>query len=96
MNMSRGGAGRGAHRGMQPRSDGRAGAGDAASRPQLRAGDFSQFGKISRPAANAPMSFGPSSVFTKKNTSTSKREMTPSSRALRTNAFSLLAETTAP
>jgi hypothetical protein len=96
MNMSRGNAGRGAHRGMEPRPDGRAGTKGTAPKPQPSAGHLSQFGSISRPTANAPMSFGPSSVFNKKNTRTSKREMSPPSHASRTNAFSLLAETTAP
>jgi translation initiation factor 4G len=82
--MSRGGADRVADRSPY-RS---AYANSAEARPQPRAGDLAMFGKTNKPRANAPMTFGASSVFNKKDMT--KRESASLSRA--SNAFSLLSQ----
>jgi translation initiation factor 4G len=87
--MSRGGSRRGADRNAEG-PDGWAVAGGTPSRAPPKAGDLSQFGKINKPSAGAPMTFGPSSVFNKKDTS--KRESASLSRASSVNAFSLLSQ----
>jgi len=60
--MSRGGSRRGCERNQEFGPDGWAAAGGSVSRPppNPKAGDLSQFGKVSK---NAPMVMGPSSVF---------------------------------
>lgn len=65
MNMSRGGSRRGVDRGdpTQIGPDGWAVA-SGPSRPANKAGDLSNFGKISKGGA---MTFGPTSVFNKKD-----------------------------
>ncbi|KAH9855961.1 hypothetical protein C2E23DRAFT_901267 [Lenzites betulinus] len=85
LSMSRGGSRRGGERGdhQQIGPDGWAVAGGATPR-QPKAGDLSQFGKISKAA---PMTFGPSSVFQKDKTKS--RESTLS-RQGSTNMFSML------
>ncbi|KIM52875.1 hypothetical protein SCLCIDRAFT_482059 [Scleroderma citrinum Foug A] len=81
--MSRGGSKRGTERGTEPGPDGWAVAGGSQPRPPPKAGDLSQFGKISKVAS---MVMGPSSVFTKKD---SKREsMTRTNSS--SNMFSML------
>ncbi|KAJ1305948.1 hypothetical protein OPQ81_010665 [Rhizoctonia solani] len=63
--VSRGGSRRGEPRGNATEPDGWNVAGGAGtSRPAARAGDLSQFGKISKPNV---IQFGPSSVFSKKD-----------------------------
>ena len=85
LSMSRGGSRRGGERGdhTQVGPDGWAVAGGPATRPATKAGDLSQFGKI---AKSTPMTFGPSSVFTKDKGS--KRDSTI--RQSSTNMFSML------
>ncbi|EPQ55181.1 hypothetical protein GLOTRDRAFT_61048 [Gloeophyllum trabeum ATCC 11539] len=78
-NMSRGGSRRGQDRGEQQQADGW-----TAARP-AKAGDLSNFGKISKPAT---MTFGPSGVFAGKNKE-SKRDSTIS-RSASGNMFSML------
>ena len=58
--MSRGGSRRGGNREEHPQADGWAVAG-GASRASTRAGDLSQFGRISK--AQPVTTFGPGSVF---------------------------------
>lgn len=85
-NMSRGGSRRGVDRGdgQQVGPDGWAVASGPA-RPTNKAGDLSNFGKITKGGA---MTFGPTSVFTKKD---GKRESSSLSRASSsTNMFSML------
>ncbi|KAH9942185.1 uncharacterized protein BXZ73DRAFT_87857 [Epithele typhae] len=85
VSMSRGGSRRGGDRGdgAAVGPDGWAVAGGPAARPPAtKAGDLSQFGKI---AKSTPMTFGPSSVFTKDK---SKRDSTI--RQSSTNMFSML------
>ncbi|KAF5357330.1 hypothetical protein D9758_005883 [Tetrapyrgos nigripes] len=62
MTMSRGGSRRGAERSepQQTNADGWAVAGGNAPRPPPKAGDLSNFGKITK---GGPITFGPSSVF---------------------------------
>ena len=84
--MSRGGSRRGVDRNeaAQVGHDGWAVA-SGPSRPTNKAGDLSNFGKISKGGA---MTFGPTSVFTKKD---SKRESSSLSRpSSSTNMFSML------
>ncbi|KAI0368980.1 hypothetical protein BV20DRAFT_997562 [Pilatotrama ljubarskyi] len=85
LSMSRGGSRRGGDRGehQQIGPDGWAVAGGPAARPP-KAGDLSQFGKISK---STPMTFGPSSVFTKEK---SKSRESTLSRQGSTNMFSML------
>ncbi|KAI0359607.1 hypothetical protein OH77DRAFT_1472942 [Trametes cingulata] len=85
LSMSRGGSRRGGDRGehQQVGPDGWAVAGGPAARPP-KAGDLSQFGKISK---STPMTFGPSSVFTKEK---SKSRESTLSRQGSTNMFSML------
>ncbi|CAE6418580.1 unnamed protein product [Rhizoctonia solani] len=83
--VTRGGSRRGEHRGNATEPDGWNVAGGAgASRPSTRAGDLSQFGKISKPTG---IQFGPSSVFNKKDAS--KRDSSIG-RAGGANMFSAL------
>ncbi|KAF8678776.1 ARM repeat-containing protein [Rhizoctonia solani] len=84
--VSRGGSRRGEHRGANATEpDGWNVAGGAgASRPPARAGDLSQFGKISKPTG---IQFGPSSVFSKKDAN--KRDSSIG-RASGANMFSAL------
>ncbi|KAI0090705.1 hypothetical protein BDY19DRAFT_729528 [Irpex rosettiformis] len=64
LSMSRGGSRRGNERGdSQPGADGWAVAGGSQPRPPAKAGDLSQFGKISK---SGPMTFGPSGIFANK------------------------------
>lgn len=84
MNMSRGGSRRGVDRGEgQVGPDGWAVA-SGPTRPTNKAGDLSNFGKITKGGA---MTFGPTSVFTKKD---SKRDSTLSRASSSTNMFSML------
>jgi translation initiation factor 4G len=62
----------------------------AAPRVSPKAAHLSQFGKVNKPFAGAPMTFGPSSVFNKKDTS--KCELASLSRASSVNAFRLLSQ----
>ncbi|CAE6392864.1 unnamed protein product [Rhizoctonia solani] len=89
--VSRGGSRRGEHRGANATEpDGWNVAGGAgASRPPARAGDLSQFGKISKPTG---IQFGPSSVFSKKDAN--KRDSSIG-RASGANMFSALISGTA-
>ncbi|KAF7792743.1 hypothetical protein EIP86_003841 [Pleurotus ostreatoroseus] len=89
LSMSRGGSRRGAERGehQQVGPDGWAVAGGAAQRPPSKAGDLSQFGKITK---NTSMTFGPSSVFAAAK-SEKKRESTIS-RTGSMNMFSMLSQ----
>ncbi|KAH7329852.1 armadillo-type protein [Rhizoctonia solani] len=66
-NVARGGSRRGEHRGNSvTESDGwNVTGGAGTSRPVVRAGDLSQFGRISKPTG---IQFGPSSVFNRKTT----------------------------
>lgn len=85
--MSRGGSRRGAERGehAQAGPDGWSVAGGSQPRPPTKAGDLSNFGKISKTAS---MTFGPSSVFNL-NKKEGKREPTISRTA---NMFSMLSQ----
>lgn len=92
--MSRGGSRRGGDRNdfAQPGPDGWAVAGGASGppRPPPKAGDLSNFGKISK---GQPMTFGPSSVFAGKKGE--KRE--PLSRtSSSSNMFSMLSQNADP
>jgi len=89
--MSRGGSRRGGNRDAaeQPHPDGWSVAGQSAARPPPKAGDLSQFGKISK--ATTPVSFGPSSIFSQKKGSDPKSRDSPLSRtASSSNMFSML------
>lgn len=85
--MSRGGSRRGGERGdhTQVGPDGWAVAGGSQPRPPTKAGDLSNFGKISKTASSS-MTFGPSSVFTTKKEG--KRESVPRTG----NMFSMLSQ----
>ncbi|KAG6382037.1 hypothetical protein JVT61DRAFT_671 [Boletus reticuloceps] len=83
--MSRGGSRRGGDRNVESGPDGWTTAGGSVSRPQPKAGDLSQFGKISKAA---PMVMGPSSVFTKKDSKRDSLSRTSSS----SNMFSMLSQ----
>ncbi|KAF9485987.1 hypothetical protein BDN70DRAFT_870471 [Pholiota conissans] len=89
ISMSRGGSRRGGDRGEYPQvgPDGWAvaGGGSGPARPPPKAGDLSNFGKISK--GSAPMTFGPSSVFAGKKES--KRESI-SRTSSSSNMFSML------
>ena len=89
--MSRGGSRRGGDRSefnnpQQVGPDGWAvaGSGSGPPRPPPKAGDLSNFGKISK---TQPMTFGPSSVFARKKGAESKREANS-----RTNSSSTMFE----
>ena len=86
--MSRGGSKRGLDRGSEPGPDGWAVAGGSQLRPPPKAGDLSQFGKISKVAS---MVMGPSSVFAGKKDS--KRESMSRTNSS-SNMFSMLSQNT--
>lgn len=90
LSMSRGGSRRGADRGdhTQIGPDGWAVAG-TAPRPPPKAGDLSGFGKITK---NAPMSFGPTSVWASKKESKSSSRESTISRTGSVNMFSMLSQ----
>lgn len=85
--MSRGGSRRGGERGgeAQVGPDGWAVAGGSQPRPPPKAGDLSNFGKISK---SGPMTFGPSGVFANKEKG-SKRDSTIARGG---NMFSMLSQ----
>ena len=89
--MSRGGSRRGGNRdgAEAPHPEGWSIAGGAPPRQQPKAGDLSQFGKISKAT---PMSFGPSSVFANKKGTDPKNRDSSISRTPSTssNMFSML------
>jgi translation initiation factor 4G len=90
--MSRGGSRRGGNRDAAeaPHPDGWSVAGSGAlPRQQPKAGDLSQFGKISKAA---PMTFGPASIFSGKKGTDPKSRDPPMSRTPSTssNMFSML------
>lgn len=90
--MSRGGSRRGGNRDTAepPHPEGWSVAGsNAAARQPPKAGDLSQFGKISK---STPISFGPSSIFTGKKGTDPKNRDPPMSRTPSTssNMFSML------
>lgn len=90
LSMSRGGSRRGAERGdhAQIGPDGWAVAGNAAPRAPPKAGDLSNFGKITK---NTSMTFGPGSVFAAGKTE-KKRESATISRTGSVNMFSMLSQ----
>src|SRR5712691_12210454 len=90
--MSRGGSRRGGNRDAAepPHPDGWSVAGSSApARQPPKAGDLSQFGKISK---TTPMTFGPGSIFTAKKGTDPKNRDPPMSRTPSTssNMFSML------
>ena len=85
--MSRGGSRRGGDRNAESGPDGWTTAGGSVARPPPKAGDLSQFGKISKAA---PMVMGPSSVFTKKDSKRDSLSRTSSN----SNMFSMLSQNT--
>ncbi|KIJ15597.1 hypothetical protein PAXINDRAFT_169050 [Paxillus involutus ATCC 200175] len=86
ISMSRGGSRRGGDRNAESGPDGWTTAGSAVPRPPPKAGDLSQFGKISK---GAPMVMGPGSVFAgKKDTKRDSLSRTNSS----SNMFSMLSQ----
>lgn len=90
--MSRGGSRRGDHRREEFTADGWnvAGGSSAAPRPPAKAGDLTNFGKISK--SGTPSTFGPSSVFSKKE-SKGRDAPPPLSRASsNANMFSMLGD----
>jgi translation initiation factor 4G len=89
--MSRGGSRRGGDRNAEGPDGWAVAGGNAPPRAPPKAGDLSQFGKISKPTTGQPMTFGPSSVFNKKG-GDNKRESASLSRASSINAFSLLSQ----
>lgn len=88
ISMSRGGSRRGGDRSDYPQvnPDGWAVAGSGAPRPPPKAGDLSNFGKITK---GQPITFGPSSVFAGKKGNESKRESI-SRTSSSSNMFSML------
>lgn len=93
ISMSRGGSRRGGDRSefsnpQQVGPDGWAvaGSGSGPPRPPPKAGDLSNFGKISK---TQPMTFGPSSVFAGKKGAESKRESISRTNSS-SNMFSML------
>ncbi|KAI0061212.1 hypothetical protein BV25DRAFT_808484 [Artomyces pyxidatus] len=89
VSMSRGGSRRGGDRGDgQHGPDGWSVAGSGPPRPPPKAGDLSQFGKISKAA---PMTFGPSSVFAGKK-DPKARDTSISRTASSSNMFSMLSQ----
>jgi translation initiation factor 4G len=95
MSMSRGGSRRGGERGQfdqQAGPDGWAVAGGSTGppRPPPKAGDLSNFGKITK---STPLTFGPSSVFAgKKETNKGGRTESLSRTASSSNMFSMLSQ----
>lgn len=91
--MSRGGSRRGADRSdfnAQPDGWAIAGGSGGLPRPPTKAGDLSQFGKFNKTAGGS-MTFGPNSVFAKKDNKGQGREGTPLSRTnSSSNMFSML------
>ena len=85
--MSRGGSRRGGDRNAESAPDGWTTAGGSVARPQPKAGDLSQFGKISKAA---PMVMGPSSVFTKKDTKRDSLSLSRTSSS--SNMFLMLSQ----
>lgn len=85
LSMSRGGSRRGGDRNAESGPDGWTTAGGSVARPQPKAGDLSQFGKISKAAT---MVMGPSSVFTKKDNKRDSLSRTSSN----SNMFSMLSQ----
>ncbi|KIK97976.1 hypothetical protein PAXRUDRAFT_742412 [Paxillus rubicundulus Ve08.2h10] len=86
ISMSRGGSRRGGDRNAESGPDGWTTAGSAVPRPPPKAGDLSQFGKISK---GAPMVMGPGSVFAgKKDNKRDSLSRTNSS----SNMFSMLSQ----
>jgi translation initiation factor 4G len=90
--MSRGGSRRGGNRDAAeaPHPDGWSVAGSSApTRQPPKAGDLSQFGKISK---TTPISFGPGSIFTGKKGTDPKNRDPPMSRtpSMSSNMFSML------
>jgi translation initiation factor 4G len=83
--MSRGGD-RGEHPQTGPDGWAVAGGGSGPPRPPPKAGDLSNFGKISKPQ---PMTFGPSSIFAGKKGAESKREAISRTNSS-SNMFSML------
>jgi translation initiation factor 4G len=92
--MSRGGSRRGGNRDVSDvqHPDGWSVAGNhqSAPRPQPKAGDLSQFGKINKVA---PMSFAPTSVFSNKKGDPKSRDSPMSRTASSSNMFSMLQST---
>jgi translation initiation factor 4G len=93
--MSRGGSRRGGNRDVSdvqhPDGWSVAGGGQGPARPPPKAGDLSQFGKITKVA---PMSFAPTSVFNSKKGGDLKSRDSPMSRtASSSNMFSMLQST---
>ncbi|KAJ7647733.1 hypothetical protein FB45DRAFT_1052162 [Roridomyces roridus] len=88
--MSRGGSRRGADRGefQGPGPDGWTVAAGNTPRPPPKAGDLSNFGKISSTNKGLPMTFGPSSVFSGKKDKRESLSRTNSS----SNMFSMLSQ----
>ncbi|KAL0955886.1 hypothetical protein HGRIS_002084 [Hohenbuehelia grisea] len=89
LGMSRGGSKRGGDRGEVTGPDGWTA---TASRPPPKAGDLSNFGKISKAA---PMTFGPSSVFAGRGKGADKKESL-SRVSSSSNMFSMLQNSDAP
>ncbi|KAG6902772.1 hypothetical protein C0995_011920 [Termitomyces sp. Mi166 len=89
ISMSRGGSRRGGNRDDNPQvgPDGWAVAGGNAPRPPPKAGDLSNFGKINK---NMSMSFGPSTVFSKKGGDNKRESVSRSSSS--SNMFSMLSQ----
>ncbi|KAI9441620.1 hypothetical protein H4582DRAFT_1933815 [Lactarius indigo] len=87
--MSRGGSRRGGNREVVdvPHPDGWSVAGAGAARVQPKAGDLSQFGKITKPTQ---MSFAPTSVFNNKKGDSKSRDSPMSRTASSSNMFSML------
>ena len=87
--MSRGGSRRGGNRDVSdaPHPDGWSVAGQGTARPQPKAGDLSQFGKINKVAS---MSFAPTSVFNNKKGDPKSRDSPVSRTASSSNMFSML------
>ena len=91
--MSRGGSRRGGNRDVPDvqHPDGWSVAGNqGAARPQPKAGDLSQFGKINKVA---PISFAPTSVFNSKKGDPKGRDSPMSRTASSSNMFSMLQST---
>ncbi|KAF8911486.1 hypothetical protein CPB84DRAFT_1722762 [Gymnopilus junonius] len=88
ISMSRGGSRRGGDRNEYPQvnPDGWAVAGSGAARPPPKAGDLSNFGKITK---GQPITFGPGSVFAGKKGADAKRESI-SRTSSSSNMFSML------
>ncbi|TDL22991.1 hypothetical protein BD410DRAFT_769393 [Rickenella mellea] len=93
--MSRGGSRRGHERGeFQTGPDGWAVAGGSnPPRPPAKAGDLTNFGKITKATAGS-MQFGPSSVFTKKDGKGGRDQPTLSRTSSSQNMFSMLSQQT--